>query len=220
MVKTLIKNVNQLDIMKKKIQCLNKLVLSFLFLGLFIIQFSKDIQAQQRTVTGTVLHNPKMNDCHREVPCIEDIELTQEEDWIPTPGAVNIVVKGTDRVVKTDRDGNYEITVPSPDATLIFLYLAHNRIEVPVEGRSVIDVQLTPTPLPVVERLLGLIMPHVIENEYPNLDELAEKAEVNRATARDMMWLVLGNRRMSKHYPGEFYPNYDFDEDRTSAVTP
>ena len=188
----------------KKIKWHQVTLISFLSFGLCSLFLPKEMYAQQRTVRGTVLYNPNMNDCLNVSPCVDDIGLTQEEDWVPTPGAVNIVVKGTNRVAKTDRDGNYEIIVPSRNDTLQFLYVSHNRIEIPVEDQSVLDVKLTPTPLPVIERLLAHIMPKVIEGIYPDLDVLAENTGVNRATARDMMWLVLGNRRMSKYYPGEF----------------
>lgn len=198
--------------MKKKIKWHQLIIIGLISFTSSVLIFQQDIYAQQRTISGTVLYNPKMNDCLQEVPCLGDIELTQEEDWIPTPGAVNIVVKGTDRIVKTDRSGNYEIVVPSANETLQFLYVSHNRVEIPVNDQSVIDVKLTPTPLPVIERLLAHIMPKVIRGIYPDIDELAEDTEVNRATARDMVWLVLGNRRMSKFYPGEIYPDFDYDE--------
>lgn len=108
----------------------------------------EDAQAQEIIVRGRVLHNPMMSDCWQSVPCTREVVLTREEDWVPTPAAVNVVVQGTGRVSKTDPEGYYEISVPSPDASLMFLYIGHNRIEVPIAGRSVIDARLTPTPLP------------------------------------------------------------------------
>ena len=168
--------------------------------------------AQEVTVRGRVLYNPTMPECWQEVPCTREIALTRPEDWRPTPAAVNVVVQGTDRVTKTNREGYYEISVPSRNASLMFLYIGHNRIEVPVEGRSAVDVKLTPTPLPVIERLLGLIMPRIHAGEYPDLDRLAADARVNRETARDILWLVLGNRPMAQHYRGEFIPDYRFDD--------
>ncbi|WP_073067684.1 SusC/RagA family TonB-linked outer membrane protein [Fodinibius roseus] len=56
------------------------------------------------------------------------------------PG-VNITVQGTTSGTTTDIDGNYEITVPS-DATLVFSFVGFQRTEIPVEGRSTIDVEL------------------------------------------------------------------------------
>ena len=168
--------------------------------------------AQEMTVRGRVLYNPTLPDCWRDVPCTGDIALTRPDDWRPPLSAVNVVVQDTDRVTKTNRDGYYEISLPSPNASLIFLYIGHNRIEVSVEGRPVVDVQLTPTPLPVIERLLGLIIPRLVEEEYPDIDQLAADARVNRETARDIVWLVLGDRRTARHYPGEYIPDYRFDD--------
>ena len=168
--------------------------------------------AQEMTVHGRVLYNPTLPDCWQLDPCTADIALTGPEDWRPPLSAVNVVVQGTDRVVKTDRDGYYEISLPSPDASLMFLAIGHNRIAVPVEGLSRVDVQLTPTPLPVIERLLGLIMPRMVAGELPDIDRLAADAGVNRETARDILWLVIGDRRMGKHYPDEYVPDYGFDD--------
>ena len=168
--------------------------------------------AQEMTVHGRVLYNPTLPDCWQLDPCTADIALTGPEDWRPPLSAVNVVVQGTDRVVKTDRDGYYEISLPSPNASLMFLAIGHNRIAVPVEGLSRVDVRLTPTPLPVIERLLGLIMPRMVAGELPDIDRLAADAGVNRETARDILWLVIGDRRMGKHYPDEYVPDYGFDD--------
>ena len=167
-------------------------------------------KSQSYTVAGKVLYNPTMNDCFQEVPCQQDIALTNESDWIPPKASVNIVAKGSGQVAKTDRSGNYTIEVSSANDTLLFLYIGHNRVEVPVDGKEVVDAKLTPTPIPVIERLLGQIMPAIDAGEFPNIDMLAEKAGVNRATARDILWLVLGSTRMKQHYPGEFIPDYQF----------
>lgn len=168
--------------------------------------------AQELTVRGRVLYNPALPACRQLDPCTADLALARPEDWRPPLSAVNVVVRGTDRAVKTDRDGYYEISVPSPGATLMFLAIGHNRVPVPVEGRSRVDVHLTPTPLPVIERLLGLIMPRMVEGELPDIDRLAADAGVNRETARDILWLVIGDRRMAEHYPDEHVPDYRFDD--------
>ena len=179
---------------------------------LAVIFFATKALSQSFTVRGKVLYNPAMNDCFQEVPCWEDVALTKEGDWIPPKAAVNIVAKGTGKVAKTDRLGNYTIEVSSANDTLLFLYIGQNRVEEPVNGREVVDVKLTPTPIPVIERLIGMIMPAVDAGEFPDIDMLAEEAKVNRATARDILWLVLGNTRMKQHYPGEFIPDYRFSE--------
>ncbi len=204
-------NVNfEINFTVTKLLLQNLMVIGLLFCGLIIIP--QEGQAQQITVTGTVTYNPYLGECFAEVPCFDAIELTNEEDWIPPTAAVNIAVQGTDRVVKTDRNGNYEVTVPSPNSSLMFMFIGHNRIEVPVEGRSVVDVKLTPTPLPVIDRVLGEIMPKIHAGKYPDIDEIADNAKVNRETARNFLWLVIGNQPMMQNYPGEYIPDYRFED--------
>lgn len=57
------------------------------------------------------------------------------------PG-VNIIVKGTSQGTSTDMDGNYQIVVPSPTDTLVFNYVGYQSLEVPIDGRSEINVEL------------------------------------------------------------------------------
>jgi TonB-linked SusC/RagA family outer membrane protein len=57
------------------------------------------------------------------------------------PG-VNIVVQGTQLGAITDANGKYSITVPTSDATLVFTFIGYGVQEVPVAGKSVIDVAL------------------------------------------------------------------------------
>ena len=55
-------------------------------------------------------------------------------------------------------------------------------------------------------------MPGMVEGELPAIDRLAADAGVNPETARDILWLVIGDRRMGQHYPGEYVPDYRFDD--------
>ncbi|PWD98529.1 SusC/RagA family TonB-linked outer membrane protein [Marinilabilia rubra] len=57
------------------------------------------------------------------------------------PGA-SIVIEGTSQGTITDMDGNYNISVPS-DATLVFSFVGMETVTVPVDGRNVIDVNMT-----------------------------------------------------------------------------
>jgi hypothetical protein len=168
-------------------------------------------QAGAVVVTGTVRYNPLMNECFKEVSCVGDVALGRDEDWVPPTSAVNVFVKGSTAVTKTDRRGNYRIDVPPSDGVLVFSLVGFERVEVPVAGRSVVDVRMMPTPLPVVDRLLGLIMPQLDAGVYPDIDELGARADVNRETARDILWLVIGNQPMARHYPDESIPDPRFD---------
>lgn len=84
------------------------------------VETSVKTVAVQQNVTGTV---------------------TGEDDGQPVPG-VNVVVKGTSKGTVTDFDGRYSIEVTDDDATLVFSYLGYRTQEVPVNGRSVIDLAM------------------------------------------------------------------------------
>ncbi|MBN2262807.1 MAG: SusC/RagA family TonB-linked outer membrane protein, partial [Prolixibacteraceae bacterium] len=57
------------------------------------------------------------------------------------PGA-NVVVKGTTNGTVTDFDGNYRLEVNTTDAILLVSFLGYQTLEIPTNGRSVIDVVL------------------------------------------------------------------------------
>ena len=57
------------------------------------------------------------------------------------PG-VNILVKNTDLGTVTDVNGNYAISVPDEASILIFSSIGYETIEIDINGRSVIDVQM------------------------------------------------------------------------------
>lgn len=76
--------------------------------------------AQDRTVSGTV---------------------TSADDGSPIPGA-NVVLKGTTNGTVTDIDGNYKLTIPSDNATLVVSFIGFGSMEIAVGSRTVIDVAL------------------------------------------------------------------------------
>lgn len=57
------------------------------------------------------------------------------------PG-VNIVVLGTDTGTNTDLDGSFSLNVPSLQETLVFTFIGYQRKEIPIDGRSEINVEL------------------------------------------------------------------------------
>ncbi len=92
-------------------------VLSLLLLG-FALSFTF---AQQRTVTGNVT----------------------SEDQGALPG-VNIVVQGTTQGAVTDGQGNFTISVPGDDATLVFSFIGYTTQAVPVGAQTTINITLAP----------------------------------------------------------------------------
>jgi len=65
--------------------------------------------------------------------------VTGDGDALP---GVNVIVKGTTQGVTTDFDGNYSIDNVSSDAVLVFSFIGFTTQEVPVGGRTVINVEL------------------------------------------------------------------------------
>ena len=83
---------------------------------LLSVVFSLSVYAQNITVKGTV----------------------SDESGEPLMGAT-VLVKGTNNGVATDLDGNYSISAPAK-GTLVFSYIGYDNLEMPVNGRSTIDV--------------------------------------------------------------------------------
>ncbi|MBO8472714.1 MAG: TonB-dependent receptor [Bacteroidetes bacterium] len=66
--------------------------------------------------------------------------VTDESTGDPVAFA-SVVVKGTTTGVNTDIDGNYSITAPS-DAILQFSFMGYETLEIPVNGRALINVSM------------------------------------------------------------------------------
>lgn len=70
-------------------------------------------------------------------------QVTDVQTGETMPG-VNIVIKGTSTGTSTDVDGQFELTVPSLNDTLVLSFIGYQRREVPLNGRSYVDVALQP----------------------------------------------------------------------------
>ncbi len=134
-------------------------------IGLLLIM-GMSLYGQQNRVSGTVTH---------------------AEDGVTMPG-VTVMVRGTTVGTITDADGRYEIIV-APDATLVFTFVGMSRKEVPVDGRTLIDVTLeedvfeiegvvvTALGIPRERRALGYAVQDV------SGEDLARSSNPNLATA-------------------------------------
>ncbi|UGU16483.1 SusC/RagA family TonB-linked outer membrane protein [Sinomicrobium kalidii] len=88
-----------------------------MFLSLLSVQL---VWAQDITITGVV---------------------TEAVNGMPLPGA-NVVLKGTNNGASTDFDGNYTISNIPEDGILVFSIIGYATREIPVNGRTDIDVTL------------------------------------------------------------------------------
>ncbi len=68
--------------------------------------------------------------------------VTDVADGQALPG-VNVLVKGSSTGTVTDIDGKYNINVPNDDDVLLFSSIGYTSQEVPLNGRTVIDVALS-----------------------------------------------------------------------------
>ena len=69
--------------------------------------------------------------------------VVDEDTGEPLVG-VNIIIQGTSTGTATDLDGNFSLEVPSLQETLVVTYIGYIRQDIPIDGRTKIDVVLSP----------------------------------------------------------------------------
>ncbi len=67
--------------------------------------------------------------------------VTQASDGQTLPG-VTVLLRGTDIGTVTDIDGQYSLSLPDDSGILVFSFVGMETLEEPVEGRTIIDVEL------------------------------------------------------------------------------
>ena len=92
----------------------------------------KKQKAEERIITPAVIVNEAITVTG---------QVTSSSDTEGIPG-VNILVKGTGAGTVTDIDGSYDINVPQASETLVFSSIGYKKQEIPVNGRTVINVLL------------------------------------------------------------------------------
>jgi TonB-linked SusC/RagA family outer membrane protein len=69
--------------------------------------------------------------------------VVKDEAGAPLPG-VNVLVKGTTLGTSTDADGKYSIVIQNENSTIVFSFIGYLSEEETINGRSVIDITMTP----------------------------------------------------------------------------
>jgi iron complex outermembrane receptor protein len=69
--------------------------------------------------------------------------IVTDDTGSPLPG-VNVLVKGTSLGTSTDTKGQYSLSVEDPNAILVFSFIGYTPEEVPLKGRTSINVKLIP----------------------------------------------------------------------------
>lgn len=70
--------------------------------------------------------------------------VTDDQTGDVLPG-VNIAIKGTSRGTSSNADGEFSLNVPSLSDTLIFSFIGYETTEVPIQGRTQVEVSMQPT---------------------------------------------------------------------------
>lgn len=99
-----------------------------------------------KQVNDMIMVKPRAKQSSRKVKASVERIITgkvTDEDGVPLAG-VNVIIKDTSEGTVTDMDGNFRLSVPDGATDLIFSYVGYSREEVAIEGRSVIDLALTP----------------------------------------------------------------------------
>ncbi len=76
--------------------------------------------------------------------------VTSAADQAPLPG-VSVLVKGTTVGTATDAEGNYTLNAPDNAAVLVFSFIGYTTEEVPLNGRTTVDMVLVPDVLALSE---------------------------------------------------------------------
>ncbi len=108
------------------------------------------------------------------------------EDSEPLP-FINVMIKGTTRGTTTDFDGNYSIQA-APDATLVFSYLGYKTLEVAVDGRTDISVQL--------EQDIAA-MDEVVVVGYGTLDKREVTSSISHVDSDELLTVAANNPIMA-----------------------
>ena len=87
--------------------------------------------------------NPTITLRNIKVEPIVSGKVTSSDDGQGLPGT-NVLIKGTSIGTVTDGEGNYRIEATSDESILVFSSIGYETQEVPINGRTVINISMTP----------------------------------------------------------------------------
>ena len=115
--------------------------------------------------------------------------VVTEVSGAPLPG-VNVFVNELSIGTITDADGRYSLSVPS-DATITFSFTGFQTLEVPVDGRTSIDILMTES-AEVLGEVVVIGYGITTKKELTGAVTSLKSEEFNRGTYSDPMGLVQG----------------------------
>lgn len=120
--------------------------------------------------------------------------VVKDVGGLPLPG-VSILQKGTTRGAVTDFDGNYSIELASSgQKTLVYSYLGFKTVEIPVNGRTTIDVNLE-------EEVEGL--DEVVVVGYGTQKKESVVGSISQVKGEDLQELTLGVANITEALQGQ-----------------
>jgi len=120
---------------------LKRLVIALVLFNVPVLLTANSITDRLALFNSSPANNPELADQAPQQTMQVSGTVNSMADNFGIPGA-NVIVKGTQEGTITNAEGNYNIEVPSSDATLIFSYVGFESKEVPVNGRTTINVEL------------------------------------------------------------------------------
>ncbi len=103
--------------------------------------------------------------------------IVTEKDGTPIPGA-NVYIKGSTLGTMTGADGRYTLKAVPPDAVIVFSFVGYKTVEVPVQGRTQIDIQL--------QEEITTIGEVVINAGYYTVKEQERTGSISTVTAKEI----------------------------------
>jgi TonB-linked SusC/RagA family outer membrane protein len=129
-----------LDVSREQLGSLLAQLLTPRSIGFKVQEGDEYIILVENEVAGALVL-PSKDPLKEEVVLLDISGTVTDDAGNPIPG-VNIIVKGTTKGTTTDSEGKYTLSINEDDVVLVFSFIGYAVQEVPVNGRSVIDVQL------------------------------------------------------------------------------
>ncbi|MCK5693928.1 MAG: SusC/RagA family TonB-linked outer membrane protein, partial [Bacteroidales bacterium] len=117
--------------------------------------------------------------------------VTSADDGSALPG-VSVVVRGTTIGAVTDFEGNYSITVPDASGTLVFSFVGMLSQEIPIEGRTMINIVLESSATALDEVVVTALGMTRTEKSLGYSVQSVEAEEISKANTTDVINSISG----------------------------
>jgi TonB-linked SusC/RagA family outer membrane protein len=116
----------------------NRLLLLILAGGIYFPSYAQTLASTQVKVPPSLI--TALDENNKPLAVTITGKVTDEDNQA-LPG-VNVLLKGSTNGTTTDFNGNYSLSVPDATGTLVFSYIGYTTQELPINGRTSINVSL------------------------------------------------------------------------------